>query len=87
MIDRFTKDRDSWITLATKHSSTPGHVAYAKEHDDMFESLRMDAKMKFKQVRLDFLTTSAGESLSDRVLLWRENQETAFAFNRYVHRF
>lgn len=84
MIDRFTKDRDSWASLATKHSTTAGHVAYAKEHADMFESLRLDAELKFKQVRLDFLTTSVGETLADRVLLWRANQETAFRFNRYV---
>ena len=87
VIARFTKDRDSWATLATKYSPTAGHVAYAKEHADMFESLRLDAEMKFRHAQLDFLKTSAGETLADRVLLWRANQETAFGFDRYVRRF
>ena len=50
VIARFTKDRDSWATLATQYSPTTGHVAYAKEHADMFESLRLDAEMKFRHV-------------------------------------
>ncbi|KAE9385203.1 hypothetical protein BT96DRAFT_950003, partial [Gymnopus androsaceus JB14] len=86
VIARFAKDRDSWATLATKYTPTAGHVAYAKEHADMFESLRVDAEMKFRHAQLDFLKTSAGETLADRVLLWRANQETAFGFDRWASR-
>ncbi|KAE9390835.1 hypothetical protein BT96DRAFT_1063159 [Gymnopus androsaceus JB14] len=70
----FAKDRDSWATI------TAGHVVYTKEHADMFESLHLDVEMKFRHAQLDFLMTSAGETLADCVLLWRANQETAFGW-------
>ena len=85
VIARFAKEHDTWTTLATQFASTPGHVAYAKEHTDIFKSLRLDTEMKFKHARIDFLNTSASETLADRVLLWQKNQERAFGFDWYVN--
>ncbi|KAJ3801004.1 hypothetical protein GGU11DRAFT_753928 [Lentinula aff. detonsa] len=49
MIKSSTYSRNAWLKLAQEpHSSLPGHVAYAKEHSDMWESLQRDAEAKFK---------------------------------------
>lgn len=82
---RFAWDRDTWATLSEKYSVTPGHSAYAKEHADMFESLRLDLEMKYNHGAIPFLSKrSTGETLASRVIQWRKEEEKHFAFDRYV---
>ncbi|KAJ3978278.1 hypothetical protein F5890DRAFT_1479494, partial [Lentinula detonsa] len=58
LIGSFTKQRDDWAILAKNFSSTPGHVAYAKEHSNMFEALRADAGLKYKRCGIGFLVNT-----------------------------
>jgi hypothetical protein len=84
LIRRFAFDRDAWQRLATEFSSTPGHVAYAREHSDMCETLRADADMKYEHGAIPFLRRRPAEvTLSDRVQVWRSEEDKLFAFDRY----
>ncbi|KAJ3792862.1 hypothetical protein GGU11DRAFT_760400 [Lentinula aff. detonsa] len=83
LIGSFTKQRDDWAILAKNFSSTPGHVAYAKEHSNMFEALRADAGLKYKHCGIGFLVnTPLGEQLDRRIMAWRAQEEKHFAFDR-----
>ncbi|KAJ3780411.1 hypothetical protein GGU10DRAFT_337196 [Lentinula aff. detonsa] len=83
LIGSFTKQRDDWAILAKNFSSTPGHVAYAKEHSNMFEALRADAGLKYKRCGIGFLVnTPLGEQLDRRIMAWRAQEEKHFAFDR-----
>ncbi|KAJ3753403.1 hypothetical protein EV360DRAFT_87832 [Lentinula raphanica] len=80
--------RDAWTILAqTPHASSPGHVAYAREHSDMLESLRSDAEAKYMQCGIPGLRNlSKGKTLADNVLKWRQEEEKHFNFNRWANR-
>ncbi|KAJ3717726.1 hypothetical protein C8R42DRAFT_547207, partial [Lentinula raphanica] len=39
LIASFTTHRNAWESLAKSYSDSPGHLAYAREHQDMFDSL------------------------------------------------
>ncbi|KAJ3760795.1 hypothetical protein EV360DRAFT_39088, partial [Lentinula raphanica] len=83
LIASFTKYRDAWNTISAYFSPTPGHRAYALEHRDMFDSLRIDAEEKFCNCALPFLRCcTSGNTLADRVQLWRAEEEKLFKFNR-----
>ncbi|KAJ3757151.1 hypothetical protein EV360DRAFT_84276 [Lentinula raphanica] len=87
LIASFKKHRDAWELLATQYSSrlTPGHTAYAKEHQDMFDSLRVDAEEKYRHCAIPFLRSRApDQSLGDRIILWRREEEKLFKFDRHV---
>lgn len=80
---RFAWDRDTWATLSEGYSDTPGHRAYAREHSDMFESLRLDLEMKYNYGAIPFLSKrSSGETLASRVIQWRQEEEKHFDFDR-----
>jgi len=80
---RFAFERDAWASLAKEFAETPGHGAYAREHHDIFESLRVDLQMKFNSVAVPILRlTSPSETIADRVLIWRTDQEKYFAFDQ-----
>lgn len=82
---RFTWDRDTWATLSSDYSETPGHRAYAREHSDMFESLRLDLEMKYNHGGIPFLSKrDSGETLAGRIIQWRKEEEKHFSFNRCV---
>ncbi|KAJ3714694.1 hypothetical protein C8R42DRAFT_646162 [Lentinula raphanica] len=76
--------RDAWMELArTPYSSSPGHVAYAKEHCDILEALRADAEAKYSQCGIPSLRIiSEGFSLADHVMKWRQEEEKHFNFDR-----
>ncbi|KAJ3765858.1 hypothetical protein FB446DRAFT_654653, partial [Lentinula raphanica] len=87
LIASFKKHRDAWELLATQYSSrlTPGHTAYAKEHQDMFDSLRVNAEEKYRHCAIPFLRSRApDQSLGDRIILWRREEEKLFKFDRHV---
>ncbi|KAJ3715761.1 hypothetical protein C8R42DRAFT_725564 [Lentinula raphanica] len=87
LIASFTKYRDAWDYVSAHFSPTPGHRAYALEHRDMFDSLRIDAEEKFRSCALPFLRCSiSGNTLHDRVQLWRAEEEKLFKFNRWASR-
>ncbi|KAJ3748192.1 hypothetical protein EV360DRAFT_76305 [Lentinula raphanica] len=87
LIASFTKYRDTWNSISTQFSPTPGHRAYALEHRDMFDSLRIDAEEKFRSCALPFLRCSTtGSTLGDRVRLWRTEEEKLFKFDRWGSR-
>ncbi|KAJ3776407.1 hypothetical protein FB446DRAFT_842401 [Lentinula raphanica] len=87
LIASFTKYRDAWNTISAYFSPTPGHRAYALEHRDMFDSLRIDAEEKFCNCALPFLRCcTSGNTLADRVQLWRAEEEKLFKFNRWALR-
>lgn len=82
---RFAWDRDTWATLSNKYSATPGHCAYAREHADMFESLRLDLEMKYSHGAIPFLSRrSTGETLASHVVQWRREEEKHLAFDWYA---
>ncbi|KAE9389521.1 hypothetical protein BT96DRAFT_1003160 [Gymnopus androsaceus JB14] len=73
---RFAFKRDAWALLAKEFAESPGHGAYAREHRDIFESLRVDLQMKFDSVAVPILRpTSPSETIADRVLIWRTDHE------------
>ena len=79
---RFAFERDAWGTLAKEFAESPGHTAYACKHRNMFESLRIDLQMKFDNVAVPILRPMCPtETISDRVLIWREDQEKYFSFD------
>ncbi|KAJ3717504.1 hypothetical protein C8R42DRAFT_724415 [Lentinula raphanica] len=80
--------RDAWMELArTPYSSSPGHVAYAKEHCDILEALRADAEAKYSQCGIPSLRIiSEGFSLADHVMKWRQEEEKHFNFDRWANR-
>ncbi|KAJ3777023.1 hypothetical protein FB446DRAFT_784650 [Lentinula raphanica] len=87
LIASFKKHCDAWELLATQYSSclTPGHTAYAKEHRDMFDSLRVDAEEKYRHCAIPFLRNrESAQSLGDRIILWRREEEKLFKFDRHV---
>ncbi|KAJ3772331.1 hypothetical protein FB446DRAFT_643696 [Lentinula raphanica] len=85
LIASFTTHRNAWESLAKSYSDSPGHLAYAREHRDMFDSLRADAEEKYRTCALPFLRRrESGESLQDRILLWRRGEEKLFKWDRYV---
>ncbi|KAJ3963401.1 hypothetical protein EV361DRAFT_957095 [Lentinula raphanica] len=87
LIATFTKYRDAWSYISAHSSPTPGHRAYALEHKDMFDSLRVDAEEKFRNCSLPFLRCStSGDTLGDRVQLWRAEEEKIFKFDRWASR-
>ncbi|KAJ3982182.1 hypothetical protein F5890DRAFT_1476343 [Lentinula detonsa] len=87
VIASFTYYRDAWMRLSSQYSLTPGHRAYAREHSDMFESLRMDAEAKYDQCCIDILKkVRPGHTLADRILLWRAGEEKMFSFDRWASR-
>ncbi|KAJ3768299.1 hypothetical protein FB446DRAFT_792422 [Lentinula raphanica] len=80
--------RDAWLELAqTPHASSPGHIAYAKEHSDMFESLRSDAQVKYEHCGIPGLRNIyKGGTLADNVSKWCQEEEKHFNFNRWANR-
>lgn len=88
IIRRFAYDRDAWGHLANNFSAGPGHVAYAKEHFDKYETLRMDAVMKYMHGGIPFLRKRPDElSLTDRLHIWRSEENKLFNFDRSVYLF
>ncbi|KAJ3831975.1 hypothetical protein F5878DRAFT_647165, partial [Lentinula raphanica] len=87
LIASFTKHRDAWDLLMNHHSTTPGHQAYAREHRDMFDSLRIDAEEKYRRSAIPFLLgRKPGETLADRIIQWRREEEKLFKFDRWAIR-
>ncbi|KAJ3834035.1 hypothetical protein F5878DRAFT_665121 [Lentinula raphanica] len=87
LIASFTKHRDAWDILATRSSPLPGHRAYALERRTMFENLRIDAQDKFRNSAIPFLRcSSTSDTLSDRIIQWRAQEEKLFKFNRWAAR-
>ncbi|KAJ3994816.1 hypothetical protein F5050DRAFT_1809260 [Lentinula boryana] len=87
VIASFTYYRDAWMRLSSQNSLTPGHCAYAREHSDMFESLRMDAQAKYDHCGIDILkNVRPGHTLADRILLWHAGEEKMFSFDRWASR-
>ncbi|KAJ3756395.1 hypothetical protein EV360DRAFT_85008 [Lentinula raphanica] len=87
LIASFAKYRDAWDFISAHFSPTAGHRAYALEHRDMFDSLRVDAEEKFRNCALPFLRCSiSGNGLHDRVQLWRAEEEKLFKFDRCASR-
>ncbi|KAJ3979451.1 hypothetical protein F5890DRAFT_1478518, partial [Lentinula detonsa] len=87
VIASFTYYRDAWMRLSSQYSWTPGHCAYAREHSDMFESLRMDAQAKYDHCGIDILkNVRPGHTLADRILLWHAGEEKMFSFDRWASR-
>lgn len=85
IIRRFAYDRDSWNRLAKEFSTSRGHVAYAIEHSDKYETLRVDAVKKYESGGIPFLRKRPdGVSLSNRLLSWRSEEDKVFNFDRYV---
>ncbi|KAJ3738275.1 hypothetical protein EV360DRAFT_58245, partial [Lentinula raphanica] len=84
VIKAYAYARDAWMELAQPlYASSPGHVAYAKEHSDMLESLRSDAQAKYSQCGIPGLCNIlTGKTLADNVLKWRQEEEKQFNFNR-----
>ncbi|KAK1234885.1 hypothetical protein PQX77_001902 [Marasmius sp. AFHP31] len=80
----FANARDTWKTLASDEcSSTPGHRAYAKEHSDMYETLRLDCEVKYKACAIPILLNiPSGKTLADQVLRFRETENKYFRFDR-----
>ncbi|KAK1230695.1 hypothetical protein PQX77_006210 [Marasmius sp. AFHP31] len=80
----FANARDTWRTLASdEHSSTPGHRAYAKEHSDMYETLRLDCEIKYKACAIPILhNIPSGKTLADQVLCFRQTENKYFTFDR-----
>ncbi|KAL0575462.1 hypothetical protein V5O48_006514 [Marasmius crinis-equi] len=72
-----------WHALASKeHSSTQGHQAYANEHTDMYEALRLDCVDKYKGCGLPILCNiPAGLTLADQALLFWEAESKYFTFD------
>ncbi|KAJ8096384.1 hypothetical protein PM082_011546 [Marasmius tenuissimus] len=83
-IASFASARDTWQTLSSEeYSSTPGHRAYAKEHSDMYETLRVDCETKYKACGIPILhNIPSGKTLSDQVALFREAENKYFTFDR-----
>ncbi|KAJ3964810.1 hypothetical protein EV361DRAFT_955600 [Lentinula raphanica] len=87
LIASFTKHRDAWDLLMNHHSTTPGHQAYAREHRDMFDSLRIDAEEKYRRSAIPFLLgRKPGKTLADRIIQWRREEEKLFKFDRWAIR-
>ncbi|KAJ3779956.1 hypothetical protein GGU10DRAFT_337582 [Lentinula aff. detonsa] len=84
MIKSSAYSRDAWLKLAQEpHSSSLGHVAYAKEHSNMWESLQRDAEAKFKHCGIPRLQIiPKGKTLANNVLQWKQEEEKHFNFNR-----
>ncbi|KAK1224256.1 hypothetical protein PQX77_012834, partial [Marasmius sp. AFHP31] len=80
----FASARDTWQTLSTEqYSSTPGHRAYAREHSDIYETLRVDCENKYKACAIPILhNIPGGQTLSDQVALFREAENKYFSFDR-----
>ncbi|KAJ3841846.1 hypothetical protein F5878DRAFT_702525 [Lentinula raphanica] len=79
LITSFTKHRDAWDLLAKRYSTLPGHLAYAQEHRDLFDSLRVDAQERYQQSAVSFLLyRDSGETLADRIVRWRREEEKWF---------
>ncbi|KAE9388465.1 hypothetical protein BT96DRAFT_947596 [Gymnopus androsaceus JB14] len=71
--------QDAWGHLADNFSTSPGHVAYAKEHSNKYETLRMDAVMKYTHGSIPFLRKRPNEvTLSDQLLVWRSKENKHF---------
>ena len=83
VIARFKYDSEAWLRLSqAEFSATPGHVAYAKEHSDMFYTLREDAEAKYASCGIPFLRKlSAGETLADHINTWRKEEYKMFPFD------
>ncbi|KAJ3831303.1 hypothetical protein F5878DRAFT_647757, partial [Lentinula raphanica] len=87
LIASFTTHRNAWESLAKSYSDSPGHLAYAREHQDMFDSLRVDAEEKYRQCALPFFRhRESGESLENRIMLWRREEEKLFKWDRWSAR-
>lgn len=85
IIRRFAYDRDSWNRLADEFSTSPGHIAYAKEQADKCETMRADAAMKYEHGGIPFLMKRLDKaSLCNCVLIWRSEENKMFNFDRYV---
>ena len=64
-------------------SLTAGHVAYAKEHADMYETLRRDCELKYEKCGIPVLHNIPDrKTLADQVLIFREQEERIFNYNR-----
>ncbi len=83
LCNSFKTQRDVWASLASSYSETPGHVAYAKEHSDMFQTLRADAEVKYEHCAIPFLRNSiTDETITDWVDLWRREEDKHFVFDQ-----
>ena len=61
----------------------PGHAAYAQEHADMFEALRLDGDTKLRRCGVPTLIDPAnGATLAERVKVFRKEEEKHFPQDR-----
>ncbi|KAL0060346.1 hypothetical protein AAF712_012851 [Marasmius tenuissimus] len=64
-------------------ASFASHRAYAKEHSDMYETLRVDWETKYKACGIPILhNIPSGKTLSDQVAQFREVENKYFTFDR-----
>ncbi|KAK1224325.1 hypothetical protein PQX77_012776 [Marasmius sp. AFHP31] len=74
--------RDLWRSCLGKGMGN-GHEAYAREHADMFEALRLDGEAKLQRCGVSILLDiSNGETLAERVTVFREMEEKHFPCER-----
>ncbi|KAK1225394.1 hypothetical protein PQX77_011664 [Marasmius sp. AFHP31] len=82
----FAAKRDLWRSSLGKGMGN-GHEAYAREHAEMFEALRLDGEAKLRRCGVSILLdTSNGETLAERVTVFRKMEEKHFPCERNVNR-
>ncbi|KAL0059096.1 hypothetical protein AAF712_014197 [Marasmius tenuissimus] len=86
VIRYFAAKRDLWRSCLGK-SMGNGHEAYAREHTDMFEALRLDREAKLQRCGVSILLdTSNGKTLAERVRVFHEMEEKHFPCDRNANR-
>ncbi|KAK1215224.1 hypothetical protein PQX77_022175 [Marasmius sp. AFHP31] len=82
----FFAKRDVWKSCLGKGLGA-GFEAYAREHADMFQALRLDAEAKFRICGITTLIDeSNGKTLAERVIKFRKAEEEYFPRNRNANR-
>ncbi|KAJ3979929.1 hypothetical protein F5890DRAFT_1420566 [Lentinula detonsa] len=76
--------RDVWLKLAQGPcSSSLGHIAYGREHSNMWESLCAEAEGRYNHCGIPGLRiVTKGKTFVDNVAQWRQEEEKHFSFNQ-----
>lgn len=82
VIRSFETQREVWRALARDYSSSPGHMAYANERVDMFNTLQEDAEDKYKSCAIAFLRERSEETIVKRVVCWRKEEDKRVGVDR-----
>ncbi|KAJ3791868.1 hypothetical protein GGU11DRAFT_750925 [Lentinula aff. detonsa] len=80
--------RDVWFKLAQGPcSSSLGHIAYGREHSNMWESLCAEVEGRYNHCRIPGLwIVTKGKTFVDNVAQWRQEEEKHFSFNCWANR-